>query len=63
MGTPAEMSHFDKTLTRDLAAAIVHGVTHDDGTPMEVLTQVARVQQIPIDTLLLWLAQVVMEKR
>lgn len=46
-----------KRITAEIAMAIVDAVIEDQGSPMETLRRQAAECNIPIDTLVLWLAQ------
>ncbi len=63
MGEPAALSPADRDLTLGLCRLIVDGVTNDGDEPWMTVRNFAIREGIPIDTLLLWMAQVVMEAK
>ena len=61
MGALAEMSAGDRAIARDCARVVCEGVVDDDRTVMHSLRWFETARDVPMETLVLWLAQLVVE--
>jgi hypothetical protein len=62
MGDPAELGREDRFRAKDIAEHIVDAVVNDTAEPMKALQFAAECHGVPLETALLWLAQLVAER-
>lgn len=63
MERPADLTESDRTFTHLAAMEILRGVLEDTATPIDSLRIAAEGFAVPPETMLLWLAQLVLEWR